>query len=154
MAAIPLALSLLSSEFIPRIFAAEDKTSLLVMGIGAGLVGCFLWGAWHILMNAWTSGESSGALEPALFPHSFVFPVGIPPDFRVLMVQDYDRTGNLMPAALARLSLIIANVLFVPVEVAWVPGVMWSLVIDALLWIEVAAANGGNIEMGIVVRTR
>jgi membrane protease YdiL (CAAX protease family) len=176
---IPLALSLIFSEFIPRIFVADDKTSLFVMGIGAGIMGGFLeelgwtgfaiprlrmrygvlttgiivgflWGAWHILMNFWTSGKSSGALDPTLFLHSFIFSVGILPAFRVLMVWNYNRTGSLMVAMLMHLSLIIANVLFVPVEIAGIPGVIWSLVITAVLWIVVAAvvlANGGQLSL-------
>lgn len=77
--AIPLAVSLLFPEFLPGILTADDKTSLLVLGIAAGLttvleetgwtgfaiprlrlrysilatgliVG-FLWGAWHLLIN-------------------------------------------------------------------------------------------------------
>jgi membrane protease YdiL (CAAX protease family) len=186
MMAIPLALSLLFSEFMPRIFVADNKASLLAIGIGAGLMGGFLeelgwtgfaiprlrlrygvlntgiivgflWGAWHILMNFWTSGKSSGALDLALFLHSFIFSVGILPAFRVLMVWDYDRTGSLMVAMLMHMSLIIANVLFVPEVIAGAPGVIWSLVITAALWIVVAAvavANGGNLERESVIRTR
>jgi hypothetical protein len=37
MTAIPLAISLLLPEFIPGIFAADDKASLLRLGIAAGL---------------------------------------------------------------------------------------------------------------------
>lgn len=86
--AIPLALSLLSPEFLPGIFITDDKASLLLMGIAAGLsagifeelgwtgfaiprlrprysvittgltVG-FLWAAWHFLVNFWSSGRDS-----------------------------------------------------------------------------------------------
>jgi len=92
-----LALSLTSLEFLPGIFATDDKASLLLMGIVAGLVVGFfeelgwtgfatpllrlrysvvttglilgvLWGAWHIFLNViWVSGAYSGGLSPALF---------------------------------------------------------------------------------------
>jgi len=187
MMTIPLALSLRFHEFIPRIFITNDKASLIVTGIVAGLMGGFLeelgwtgfaiprlmvrygvlttgfivgflWGAWHILMNFWTSGNSSGALDPALFLHSFIFSMGILPAYRVLMVLVYNRTASLLVAMFMHLSLIIGNVLFVPVEIAGTSGVIWSLVITAALWIVVAAVvsgqKGGKLERGRVGRTR
>jgi uncharacterized protein len=96
-AAVLLALSLTSPAFLPGILASDDKASLLLSGIAAGLVvGIFeelgwtgfavptlrlrygvvatglivgvVWGAWHLLTNDfWASGASSGALPLALF---------------------------------------------------------------------------------------
>jgi hypothetical protein len=37
--AVPLALSLISPEFLPGIFTSEDKASVLLFGIGWGLIG-------------------------------------------------------------------------------------------------------------------
>ena len=95
--AVLLALSLLSPEFLPRIFTASDKPILLLMGIAVGLVaGIFeelgwtgfavptllrlrygvlstglivgvLWGAWHFFVNFWGSGVTSGELSLAIF---------------------------------------------------------------------------------------
>src|SRR5215207_10182043 len=91
-----LALSLISPEFLPRIFIASDKASVLLLGIAAGLTasifeelgwtgfaiprmrlrygvlstGLFvgvLWGAWHLLQNYWASGVTSGELSQALW---------------------------------------------------------------------------------------
>jgi uncharacterized protein len=97
MIAVLLALSLLSPEFLPRIFTAGDKPILLLMGIAVGLVaGIFeelgwtgfavptllrlrygvlstgltvgvLWGAWHFFVNFWGSGVTSGELSLAIF---------------------------------------------------------------------------------------
>jgi uncharacterized protein len=97
MMAVLLALSLLSPEFLPRIFTAGDKPILLLMGIAVGLVaGIFeelgwtgfavptllrlrygvlstgltvgvLWGAWHFFVNFWGSGVTSGELSLAIF---------------------------------------------------------------------------------------
>ena len=95
MMAVLLALSLISPEFLPRIFTTSDKATLLLMGIAVGLVagifeelgwtgfaiprmrlrygvlatGLFvgvLWGAWHFFMNFWASGITSGELPLAL----------------------------------------------------------------------------------------
>src|SRR5215217_8522579 len=94
--AVLLALSLISPEFLPRIFITSDKASLVLTGIAIGLpVGIFeelgwtgfaiprmrlrygvlgtglmvgvLWGAWHLLQGYWASGVTSGALSLALF---------------------------------------------------------------------------------------
>ena len=135
MTAILLALSLLSPEFLPGIFTTDDKASLLLFGIVAGLmVGIFeelgwtgfaiprlrlrygvlttglivgfLWGAWHFLVNFWASGSPSGALSAGpLAARRLVFSVGILPAYRVLMVWVYDRTGSLLVAMLMHASL-------------------------------------------------
>jgi membrane protease YdiL (CAAX protease family) len=103
MAAALLALSLISPVFIPSIFASGNRVSLLLSGIGAGLmVGIFeelgwtgfaiprlrlrygvvttgltvgvLWGAWHVLTNGlWASGTASGALSVAIFLPVYIF---------------------------------------------------------------------------------
>jgi membrane protease YdiL (CAAX protease family) len=177
MTAIPLALSLLFPEFLPGIVTTDDKASLLLLGIAAGLaagifeelgwtgfaiprlrlrygvlttgliVG-FLWGAWHFLVNFWSSGSPSGALSLALLLHSVLFSVGILPAFRVLMVWVYDRTGSLLVAMLMHASLTTSNVIFVPLATG-VPLVTWSLVLAAALWTVVAAvavANRGQLS--------
>jgi membrane protease YdiL (CAAX protease family) len=93
---VMLALSLISPEFLPRIFVASDKASVLLLGIAAGLTaGIFeelgwtgfaiprmrlrygvlttglivgvLWGAWHLLQGFWASGVTSGELSLALW---------------------------------------------------------------------------------------
>ena len=102
MMAVLLALSLLSPEFLPRIFTAGDKPILLLMGIAVGLVaGIFeelgwtgfavptllrlrygvlgtglivgvLWGAWHLPINFWGSGVTAGELSLAIFLPSWL----------------------------------------------------------------------------------
>ncbi len=177
MTAVPLGLSLLFPEFLPRIVTTDDKASLLVLGIGAGLVGGFLeelgwtgfaipelrlrysvlttgfvlgglWGAWHFLMNFWSSGDASGALSLPLLLHSLFFSVAILPAYRVLMVWVYDRTRSLLVAMLMHTSLIISNVILVP-SATGVHLVNWSLVLAAALWVVVAAvavANPGQLS--------
>jgi membrane protease YdiL (CAAX protease family) len=95
--AVLLALSLLSPEYLPRIFTASDRTTLLLMGIavgltagifeelgwtgfavptllrlrygvlGTGLIVGVLWGAWHLPINFWASGVTAGELSLAVF---------------------------------------------------------------------------------------
>jgi CAAX protease family protein len=102
MMAVLLALSLVSPEFLPRIFTAGDKPILLLTGIAVGLVaGIFeelgwtgfavptllrlrygvlstglivgvLWGAWHLPINFWGSGVSVGELSLAIFLPSWL----------------------------------------------------------------------------------
>jgi membrane protease YdiL (CAAX protease family) len=177
MTAIPLALSLLFPEFLPGIVATDDRASLLLRGIVAGLIGGFLeelgwtgfaiprlrlrysvlttglivgflWAAWHLLMNFWTSGTPSGALSLALLLHSVLFSVGILPAFRVLMVWVYHRTGSLLVAMLMHVSLTTSNVIFVPLATG-VPLVTWSLVLAAATWVvvgAVAVASHGQLS--------
>jgi membrane protease YdiL (CAAX protease family) len=92
-----LALSLLSPEFLPRIFTASDRIALLLMGIavgltagifeelgwtgfavptllglrydvlGTGLIVRVLWGTWHLPINFWASGVTVGEISAAVF---------------------------------------------------------------------------------------
>jgi membrane protease YdiL (CAAX protease family) len=95
--AVHLGLSLISPIYLPGIFTSDNKASLLLLGIVAGImVGIFeelgwtgfavprlrlrysilstglivgvIWGAWHILSNdVWAIRTYSGALSPTLF---------------------------------------------------------------------------------------
>ena len=94
--AVLLALSLISPEYLPRIFITSDKASLVLTGIAIGLpVGIFeelgwtgfaiprmrlrygvlgtglmvgvLWGAWHLLQGYWASGVTSGEVSLAIW---------------------------------------------------------------------------------------
>jgi len=180
-AAVLLALSLLSPEFLPVIFTSDDKATLLLTGIAAGLmVGLFeelgwtgfavprlslrygvlttglivglLWGAWHFLVF-WESGSFSGALSLALLLGRLFSWL---PAYRVLMVWVYDRTGSLLVAMLMHVSLVASTVI---VEPPLTGGALltYILVRAAVLWVVVAAvavANGGQLERGRVGRTR
>jgi uncharacterized protein len=93
---VMVALSLISPEFLPRIFITSHKASVVLMGIVLGLVaGIFeelgwtgfaiprmrlrysvlatglimgvLWGAWHLLQSYWASGVTSGEISLALW---------------------------------------------------------------------------------------
>ena len=166
MTIIPLALSLLFPEFLPGIITKDNKAALLQMRIMAGLVAGifeelgwtgfaisrlrmrysalatglivgFLWGAWHFLVNFWSSGNPDGTISWTLLLHSLFFSIGILSSFRVLMVWVYDHTGSLWIAMLMHASLTTSNVIFVPFTTG-APLVIWSLVLAAVLWIIVA----------------
>mgnify|MGYP000250597655 CR=1 FL=1 len=178
MMVIPLTLSSLLPELVPGIITKSDRSSLLLMGITAGLMagifeelgwtgfviprlrlryGVFttglivgsLWGAWHILVNFWSSGSSSGVLSLDLLLHSVIFSMGILPAYRVLMVWVYDHTGSLLMSMLMHLSLTASNVILVPLVITGFIGLTWSVVIAAMLWLIVMAvtvANSGRLS--------
>jgi len=168
-------LSLISPAFLPQILASDDKASILLFGIAAGLgAGIFEelgwtgfaiprlklrhgvlatglivglpWGAWHFLSSFWGIGTSLGALSPAL-----VLPVELfsfLPAFRVLMVWVYDRTGSLLVAMLMHTSLTASLLILGPLEISGMPLVIYDLVFAAALWVvvgAVAVANHGRI---------
>jgi len=178
-----LALSLSSSEFVPSILTTSDKTSLLLIGIFAGLmVGIFeelgwtgfaiprmklrygilgtglivgvLWGAWHFPPFFWGSGAASGTLPLALFLPVLLFTWL--PAYRVLMVWVYDRTESLLVAMLMHVSLVASNVILVPLATG-VALVTYDLVWAAVLWVvvgAVAVANGGHLSRQPPLRRR
>ena len=181
MMAVLLALSLLSPEFLPRIFTAGDKPILLLMGIAVGLVaGIFeelgwtgfavptllrlrygvlgtglivgvLWGAWHLPINFWASGVTSGELSLAIFLPAWLLGilVGSLTAYRVLMVWVYERTnGSLLMAILMHVSLATFTFILTPPlggAPYWVIGFAYA----AALWVVVAAvavAQGGHLS--------
>jgi uncharacterized protein len=172
--AVPLALSLLSPEFLPGIRTTDDKASLLLSGLAAGLmVGIFeelgwtgfaiprlrlrygvlatglivglLWGAWHFPLF-WERGSFSGALPLAiLLGRLFSW---LPP-FRVLMVWVYDQTGSLLVPMLMHASLVASQAILMPLPIAGVVLLTQILGMASVLWIVVAAvavANGGHLS--------
>lgn len=167
MTLIPLGLGLLYPEFLPRLITDEGRFSIVLLGLFAGVMagvfeelawtgfvipkvrrragvfttGLFVgvvWGAFHFIVNLWTSGTASGALSTPLFLHALFFSLAVLPAYRVLMVWVYDRTGSLLLAMLMHASLTFSNVVLAPAR----PGlsqVLWSLAVAATLWIAVAA---------------
>jgi membrane protease YdiL (CAAX protease family) len=165
------ALLLLFPGFLPGIFTTDNKVSLLLFGIVAGLATGFfeelgwtgfavprmrlrygvfttglivglLWGAWHFLVNLWGSASSSGGLSLALFLPAVIF--SFVPAYRVLMVWVYDRTGSLLGAMLMHASMLAFWLIFMPVSITGVPLVTWYLVWAAVLWVVVAAVAVAN----------
>src|SRR5512135_3516127 len=173
--AISLGISLFFPEFLPGIFATQDRASLLAMGIAAGLstlfeeigwtgfvtprlrlrhsilttglIMGFLWGAWHLLVNFWSSGTAARELSLSQLFTSLFFSVGILSAYRVLLVWVYDHTESLFIGWLMHAVLTGSNVILGPLVTSGATGPAWSLVMAAVLWVVVAAlalANRGQ----------
>jgi membrane protease YdiL (CAAX protease family) len=173
--AVLLALSLTSPIFLPGIFTADDKATLLLVGVAGGLAAGFfeelgwtgfavpglrarygalttglivglLWGAWHFLVAFWGSGSSSGAFSLLLFLPQFLFYVGVLPAYRVLMVWVYDRSGSLPVAMLMHASLTACLPLILLPPARGVPLLASYLVLAATLWGFVAVVTRQPLE--------
>lgn len=170
--AVFFALSPRFSEF--PIVTTDDKTSLLLQAIAAGLGGGFLeeigwtgfaiprlkrhrgvfatgliagvlWGAWHFLVNFWYSGTNSGQLSLVLFL-TLYFLTGVAQltAYRVLMVWVYDRTESLLIAVLMHASLIVSTTPILLPAMTGAAFLTWFVVFTGALWVVVAAVALGN----------
>jgi hypothetical protein len=131
MLALLLPLSLTSPDYLPRLWTAEDRSSVLLTGVAiaiaagfieelgwtgfatpvmlrrhtvlaTGLVVGVMWAAWHLLVGVWASGTTTRPLGLASYMlDPFLFLV----PFRVLMVWLYDRTHSLLLGMLPHVSL-------------------------------------------------
>ena len=183
--AVLLALSLLSPEFFPRIYITSDKASVLLMGMAVGLVaGIFeelgwtglavptmrlrygvlgtglivgvLWQTWHLLIDYWSSGVTSGEISLAIWLPAWLIGtvVGQLVAYRVLMVWVYERTESLLLAMLMHASLAgFTFILFPPSAV--VANLISGFAYAAALWVVVAAvamANGWHLTRQPLLR--
>jgi len=157
-AVIVLVLSLFSSEFKPSIFISDDKISLLLMGIIAGLmVGFFeelgwtgfaiprmrlrygvlatglivgfLWGLWHFLLF-WEKDSFTGVLPLVLLLARLFSWL---PAYRVLMIWVYDYTESLFVIILMHTSLVATLMVIDPV-LSGGSLVAFILIRAAVLW--------------------
>jgi hypothetical protein len=163
------ALSLISPEFIPRIFVEEDKVFLVQFSIVAGLmVGIFqelgwmgfvvpkmrlrydilrtglsvgfMFSVWNFLVVYWVSAATFTA---GTLPMAIFMPAVLftwLPTYRVLMVWVYDHTESLFVAMLMHTSLIAFWRIFMPLTLTGVTLVIYYLVFTAVMWIIIAVA--------------
>lgn len=177
-AATLLALSLFSPKFIPSIFISEDKTTMVLMGIVAGLfVGFFeelgwtgfaiprmrlrygifttgiivglLWGAWHFLLF-WESDSFSGVL-PLILLLARLF--SWLPAYRVLMVWVYDHTESLLVVILMHMSLVATLTIIDPV-LSGRSLLIFILVRAAVLWVVAAMVAVSRQQVNVAVSLR
>jgi uncharacterized protein len=172
-AAVSLALSLLSPEFLPGILTTSDKAALLLFGISYGLIGGgfleelgwtgfavprmrlrygilatglivgVLWGAYHFSVMLWMSSTYSGALPLTILLPAQLF--AWLPAYRILMVWVYDRTGeSLLLAMLMHASLSAGMLILQPLAIAGVALLTYILVFGAALWAVVGAVTVAN----------
>jgi uncharacterized protein len=162
-------LSLISSDFQPAIFTADNKSAVVLSAIGAGLaVGLFeelgwtgfavprlkrrygvlmtglivgiVWGVWHF-PPFWKSDTFSATLPLALlFGQLFSW---LPP-YRILMVWVYGRTESLLVSILMHASLMASLNALVPAELSGTTLLTWILAWAAALWVIVAAVAISN----------
>ncbi|MGE5264257.1 MAG: CPBP family intramembrane glutamic endopeptidase [Acidobacteriota bacterium] len=169
--AVLYALSLTSPDFIPRLYATDDKAFLLQFSIivailvgffeelgwtgfavpalrrrygvlGTGLIlGLFL-GVWQFPTVFWVSGGTTGDLPPAIY-----FPAVLLtwlPTYRVLMVWVYDRTGSTLVAMLMHASLVAFWTMLTPLTIAGMALVTYYLVFTAAMWVVIGVVAAAN----------
>lgn len=167
--AILFGLSLVSPEFQPTLFTSDNKFTVVLSAIAAGLaVGLFeelgwtgfavprlkrrysvltaglmvgiVWGAWHFL-PFWESDTFSAAFPLALLLAQLFS--WLPP-YRILMVWVYDRTESLLVSVLMHASLMASLNALVPAELSGTTLLIWILAWAATLWVTVAAVTMSN----------
>ena len=162
--AILLALSLISSAYLPAIFTTTDKAGLLLTGLAIGLFGGglmeepgwtgfalpklrqrhgvwatgliigFLWGVWHVLPTYWGSGDASGTLSLALLLPPSFFYAAVLPAYRVLMVWVYEQTQSLLVVILMHASLTASSLFVLAPSAEGVQLFIYYLILAAVLW--------------------
>ena len=168
MTAILFALSLTSEAFLPGIVTAEDKASLLVTGLVAGLfaslfeeigwtgfathelskrhgllaTGLIVGLPWCLVHLPLIAGADSGAVPQALSVAVSLFAVLLP--YRVLMVWVYGHTQSVLLAMLMHLPTSAGAFILVSAAMVGVPDLIFNLVFGATLWVLVAAVAAAN----------
>jgi membrane protease YdiL (CAAX protease family) len=175
-AAVSFALSLFSPEFLPGILTTDDKASVLLMGIfaglmagifeelgwtgfatptllrlrygvlGTGLIVGLPWAVWHLLVAFWASGAISGEFALASY---LLDPFLFLVAFRVLMVWVYDRTSSLLVAGILMHVSLTASTLILGAGLVGVPLFAFDFVWAAVLWAAIATvamANGWRLS--------
>lgn len=161
---ILLTLSLTSPAFLPPIFISDNKVSLLLIGIVAGLMVAFfeelgwtafavpqlrlrysvlntgiivgvLWGLWHLPLFSGSAGSSG--LPPALYLVVVLFS-WLPP-YRVLMVWVYDRTKSLLVVMLMHVPIVVSQSVLISPAMSGAQVVTYDLIFAATIWVSVAA---------------
>jgi membrane protease YdiL (CAAX protease family) len=173
--AILITLTSISSSYLPGIFGAEDKISVLTSGLIAGimvgifeelgwtgfvvpqirkrfgvfntgLIVGFLWGLWHMPLFIGTVRFCEN-IHPFLYLSVLLF--SFLPAFRVLMVWVYDYTRSLLILMLMHASLTASILIFPPQEVTARQVVAYDLIFAVALWLIVAVvalANKGKLS--------
>ena len=169
MAAALLALSLLSPDFLPRLFTEADKVSLLQFSLVVGLlVGVFeelgwtgfvlprlrrrysllttglilgaAYAAWNALVVFWVSNATAGAGDLPVPVFLLLTLFTWLPTYRVLMVWVYEHTHSLLVAMLMHASLIAFWRNFTPLALTGSGLVTFYLVFSAAMWVVIATA--------------
>jgi membrane protease YdiL (CAAX protease family) len=162
------ALSLISSEYLPRLYTESDKGFLLQFSIIAGLlVGCFeelgwtgfllprvrlhygpvktgliigfIYAAWNFPVVFWVSKATGTA---GSLPMAIFMPAVLftwLPTYRVLMVWVYDHTESLLLAMLMHASLIAFWRIFTPLTLTGSALIISYIVFTTAMWVIIIA---------------
>ncbi len=164
-------ISLLARGTPPAIATATDKLSLLLTGIGLGLVSSpffeelgwtgfaipqlrkrcsvlstglimgVLWGIWHYPIFS-ASGRSSESLSPLIFTLILLFTWLIP--YRILMVWMYDHTQSLLLVVLMHVPIVADQFILNPSGSSDTFIATGNILSALLLWLVVAAIFVGS----------
>ena len=174
VAAVLLMLSLLSPEYLPGIVTADDQITLLLFGIGWGLVGGglleelgwtgfavpklrlrhgafatglivgLLWGAWHFLIAFWAGGSLSGEGSLAIFVVGFLV-------FYMAALPAYRVLmvwvydhTESLIVAMLMHASLSASSLILQPVATGIPYLTWNVVLAVVLWVIVAAVAAVN----------
>lgn len=142
LAPLLAATALFALSLTSPIFTADNKTTVLVSGLVAGLTAVFeevgwtgfavprlrrrysllmtglvvgvLWGAWHLLQQVYISGTYAGAIPEVVYlPLAVLNAVVQLTAYRVLMVWLYERTGKSLLMTTLMHGSLIANTIFI-----------------------------------------
>jgi CAAX protease family protein len=168
-----VALALLSPAFIPAVVTADNKVTLVLFGMGWGLLGGglleelgwtgfavpklrrrhsalttalivgFLWGTWHILIALWMGGSFAEGQWTPYLLGILVFYLAALPAFRVLLVWIYDCTESLLLVMLMHASFS-ASMLILQPPLAGALFLRWNLAIAAALCVVIVAIAAAN----------
>ncbi|MBM7800540.1 membrane protease YdiL (CAAX protease family) [Microlunatus panaciterrae] len=166
--AILLPFWLTTEAFLPDILTAQDKASLLMAALLAGIVAAFFeeigWTGfathehrerhgllatgllvglpWCLLHSPIYLATDRGAIPLALYLPVMTFSILLP--YRVLMVWVYDRTQSVLMAMLMHLPITTSALLASSSAMVGVPDLIFNLVFGATLWVLVAAVAAAN----------
>lgn len=164
---ILFAFSLTSKAYLPGILSAEDKASLLVAGLVAGLIAAFFeeiawtgfathelskrhgllatgllvglpWCLVHVTLFA---GAGAGAVPEALAVAAIFFWFLA---YRVLMVWVYSHTQSVLMAMLMHLTISVMAFLMASPAMVGAPDLIFNLIFGATLWVFVAAVAAAD----------
>jgi membrane protease YdiL (CAAX protease family) len=174
VAVVLLGLSLFSQEFLPGIFATKNKITLLLFGIGWGLIGGglleelgwtgfvvprlrqrysiltsglivgFLWGVWHFLIAFWASNSLSGGNSWIMFVAGFLAFYLLALPAYRVLMVWFYYRTENLPLSMLMHASLSASTLILQPLATGVISLIWNFVLAIVLWVVVAAVAVAN----------
>ena len=172
--AVLLALSLISTEYLPGLITTSDKVGLLVFGIAWGLIGGglleelgwtgfavpnlrkrysiittglivgILWGIWHFLIAFWSSGSLAGETPLAIFVAGFLIFYLGALPAFRILLVWIYDRTGNLPVVMLMHASLSSSTLILQPLAAGMPFLIWNLVLTAVIWSVVAAVTVAN----------